>query len=123
MAVAFAGPKFKETMDTIKTPEDKRKYATAMRNLEWDSHPSNLGVYTNQLFTELNQAQSKQVNKPVVSPKPEPKKESKKVESAKQMEGRVATVNRKKQSRGRTILDPLTEKNERSTYRKKLLGD
>jgi hypothetical protein len=39
------------------------------------------------------------------------------------MEGRVATVNRKKQSRGRTILDPLTEKNERSTYSKKLLGD
>ena len=117
--LALGGPKFKETMDTIKTPEDKRKFANAVRNLEWDVHPSNVGVYSNQLFTKLNQVQSKRVDKPAASPKPEPKK----AEPAPQMEGRVATVKRKTPSRGRTILDPLSGKNEGSTYKKKLLGD
>ena len=40
-----------------------------------------------------------------------------------QTEGRVATVNRQKKSRGKTILDPLAVKDQGSTYRKKLLGD
>ena len=44
-------------------------------------------------------------------------------EPAPQMEGRVPTVKRKTQSRGRTIMNPLAGKNEGSTYKKKLLGD
>jgi hypothetical protein len=118
-ALAMAGPKFQETMDKIKTPEDKRKFATGVRNLEWDTHPSNLGMYSNRLFTNLNQAQSKPVDKPAASPKPEPEK----AEPAPQMEGRVATVKRKTPSRGRTIMSPLSEKDPELTYRKKLLGD
>ena len=57
--------------------------------------------------------------------KVEQKQEPKKVEPepAPQMEGRVPTVNRKTQSRGRTIMNPLAGKNEGSTYKKKLLGD
>ncbi len=40
-----------------------------------------------------------------------------------QKQGRVPTVKRKRQSRGRTIMGPLASKNEGSTYRKKLLGE
>jgi len=40
-----------------------------------------------------------------------------------QTKGRVPTVKRKRQSRGRTIMGPLAGKNEGSTYRKKLLGE
>ena len=36
---------------------------------------------------------------------------------------KVDPVKRKTPSRGRTILDPLSGKNEGSTYKKKLLGD
>ena len=60
---------------------------------------------------------------PKVEPKVEQKQEPKKAEPAPQMEGRVATVNRKKQSRGRTILDPLATKDSGQTYKKRLLGD
>jgi hypothetical protein len=68
-------------------------------------------------------AAQKKVQTPKAPPKVEKKQEPIKAEPASQMEGRVATVNRKKQSRGTTIMDPLQKNDERSTYRKKLLGD
>ena len=68
-------------------------------------------------------ADQKKAQAPKAPPKVEPKQEPKKVEPAPQMEGRVATVNRKTPSRGKTILDPLSTKDSELTYRKKLLGD
>ena len=68
-------------------------------------------------------AEQKKAQAPAAPPKVEPKQEPIKAEPAPQMEGRVATVNRKKQSRGRTIMDPLAARDEGSTYKKKLLGD
>ena len=66
---------------------------------------------------------SERLNKLQKEQKQEPKKaEPKKAEPAPQMEGRVATVNRTKQSRGRTILDPLATKDSGQTYKKRLLG-
>ena len=68
-------------------------------------------------------AEQKKEQAPKAPPKVEPKQEPKKVEPAPQMEGRVATVNRKTPSRGKTILDPLATKDSELTYRKKLLRD
>jgi hypothetical protein len=68
-------------------------------------------------------AAQKKAQAPTAPPKVEPKQEPKKAEPAPQMEGRVATVNRKTPRRGKTILDPLAARDEGSTYRKKLLGD
>ena len=68
-------------------------------------------------------AEQKKAQAPAAPPKVEQKQEPKKVEPAPQMEGRIATVNRKTPSRGRTIMDPLAARDEGSTYRKKLLGD
>ena len=68
-------------------------------------------------------AEQKKAQAPAAPPKVEPKQEPKIVEPAPQMEGRVATVNRKTPSRGKTILDPLSTKDSELTYRKKLLGD
>ena len=68
-------------------------------------------------------AEQKKAQAPAAPPKVEPKQEPKKAEPAPQMEDRIATVNRKTPSRGRTIMDPLSGKSEGSTYRKKLLGD
>ena len=110
---------FPKIMSQLKTPEDKSNLVNAVREWEYGVNPANLGVFSNQLLADMYQTQPKQVAKPAVSSTPEPKT----VEPAPQMEGRVPTVNRKTPSRGRTILDPLSGKNEGTTYRKKLLGD
>ncbi len=68
-------------------------------------------------------AAQKKEQAPKAPPKVEQKQEPKKAEPAPQMEGRVATVNRKTKSRGQTILDPLAASDEGSTFKKKLLGD
>jgi len=90
----------------------------------------NIKTYENGVLKDMTRTpQAPQASQapPKVEPKVEPKQEPEKAEPIKaepapQMEGRVATVNRKKQSRGRTILDPLAINDPGQTYKKRLLG-
>jgi len=90
------------------------------------NHPEIAAIYAARKKAQQSKAlpkvEQKQTGGTVLAPQ---KTASQKAKPAtpRQKEGRVPTVKRKTQSRGRTIMNPLAGNNEGSTYRKKLLGD
>ena len=85
------------------------------------NHPEIAAIYAAQKKAQQSKALPKAEQKQMGGTVPASQKA--KPAPAIQKEGRVPTVKRKRQSRGRTIMGPLAGNNEGSTYRKKLLGE